>query len=691
MEAAMTTRVTRPLLTVLFLAIGSSELEAGIATSIAAGGVHTCALTPVGGVVCWGVNNNGQLGDGTTTDRWAPTPVTGLDGGVVAVSGGWQHTCALTTTGGVLCWGLNGAGELGDGTTSDRHTPTPVAGLGSGVAAIAAARQHTCALKTNGGVVCWGNNQWGQLGDGTTTNRWVPTPVSTLGSGVMGVAAGGTHTCALKTTGGVVCWGDNFAGQVGDGTTADRWTPTPVYGLASGVGAIAAGSYHTCALPTTGGVVCWGDNAYYQLGDGTQIKRLTPTSVSGLAGGVAAVAGGENHTCALTSGGNVVCWGTNDHGQLGDGTQTNRPTPASVTGLGSGVGAIAAGVAHTCAITSAGAAMCWGWNELGQLGDGTTADRQTPTVVLGLFGIPASASDFTGDRQSDILWRHAARGEVWLWPMNGPVKTAETYLRTVSEAGWQIRGQGDQNGDGRANILWRHAPTGMLYLWSIAWWYSIPLIREDYVDTVDPAYDIVGTGDYNGDGKSDILWRHQTNGELWVWLMNGATLVSSTYVMTVDPGYAVVGSGDLNGDGRADIVWRHKTGGDVWVWLMNGATPALMRYVTTVGDLGYQVAGVADHTGDGKADILWLHASRGDVWLWPMDGTTRVAESYVGIVPDSGYRIVGSGDYDGDGKADILWHHATRGEVWVWLMNGAVRVSETYAGSVPDTGYQIVK
>ena len=296
--------------------------------------------------------------------------------------------------------------------------------------------------------------------------------------------------------------------------------------------------------------------------------------------------------------------------------------------------------------------------------------------------------DFDGEGSSDILWRHATQGDIWLWPMEGGVRTTETYVRTVAEPGWEIRGLGDQTGDGIADILWRHAPTGMLFLWTMN---GQTVVAETYLGTVDPAYDIVGTGDYNGDGKSDILWRHLANGELWVWLMNGATPVSATYVMTVDPGYAVMGSGDLNGDMKADIVWRHKTGGDVWVWLMNGATPTAMTYVTTVGELGYQIVGVADHTGDGKADLLWHHDARGEVWLWPMNGATLVGQTYVDAVPDTAYRIVGNGDHNGDGKADIVWHHATRGEVWVWLMNGAVALSRNYVGSVPDVGYQIVK
>jgi alpha-tubulin suppressor-like RCC1 family protein len=354
------------------------------ATALSAGDYHTCAVTGGSGVKCWGANDHGQLGDGTTTSRITPVNVSGLSSGVTALTAGWAHTCALTSGGGVKCWGLNNNGQLGNGTGTEHHTPVDVSGLSSGVTVLAAGYYHTCALTSGGGVKCWGNNYSGQVGDGTTTNRRTPVDVSGLSSGVTALAAGWWHTCALTGGGGVKCWGYNIYGQLGDGTGTERHTPVDVSGLNSGVTALAAGLYHTCALTSGGGVKCWGSNGYGQLGDGTTTGRLTPVDVSGLSSGVTALAAGAYHTCAVTSGGGVKCWGYNPWGQLGDGTTTLRTTPVDVSGLNSGVTALAAGWGHTCALTGGGGVKCWGWNIDGQLGDGTTTRRTTPVDVIGL-------------------------------------------------------------------------------------------------------------------------------------------------------------------------------------------------------------------------------------------------------------------------------------------------------------------
>ncbi len=410
-------------------------LSSGV-QAISTGSDHTCALTSVGAVKCWGRSDFGELGDGTTIDRWTPLEVAGLSSGVQAISAGLDHTCALTSAGAVKCWGRNSHGQLGDGTTIDRFTPVDVLGLSSGVQTISVAGLHTCALTMGGGVKCWGWNGAGQLGDGTITDRLIPTDVSTLDSNVKSISSGTEHTCAVTMGGGVKCWGQNFFGelgigttttrmmtavdvgslnisitaissgyghtcaltsagavkcwgynkygQLGDGTDISRWTPVDVIGLNSGVQAISAGGYHTCALTTGGAVKCWGRNSSNELGDGTTIERWAPVNVSGLTGGVQAVAAGGSHACVLTESGGVKCWGWNGHGQVGDGTTTNRSAPTDVSSLGSGIQSVASGYDHTCALTLGGGVKCWGDNDFGELGDGTTSRRRIPVDVSGL-------------------------------------------------------------------------------------------------------------------------------------------------------------------------------------------------------------------------------------------------------------------------------------------------------------------
>jgi alpha-tubulin suppressor-like RCC1 family protein len=333
-----------------------------------------------------------MLGDNSTTTRLVPVDVKGLSSGVAAVALGNTHTCALTTMGGVKCWGWNLYGQLGDNSTTQRLTPVDVTGLASGVTAIAAGDNHTCALSTAGGVKCWGDNSRGQLGDNSTTQRMTPTDVAGLASGVTAIAAGIWHTCALTTAGRVKCWGWNGWGQLGDDSTTDRLTPVDVTGLSSGVVAISAGWYHTCALTIAGGAKCWGSNIFGQVGDNSTTTRLTPVGVTGLASGVAAIAAGGGNTCALTMAGGVRCWGLNVYAQVGDHSLANRLTPVDVTGLASSVKAIDLGDFHTCALTTAGGVKCWGANRSGQLGDNTQTQMQSTPVdvlIIGPAGPPS--------------------------------------------------------------------------------------------------------------------------------------------------------------------------------------------------------------------------------------------------------------------------------------------------------------
>ena len=362
------------------------------ATAITAGVTHACAVTVTGSAKCWGANARGQVGDGSWTRRLIPHDVHGLFGEVRAIAGGNESTCVLTSAGAAKCWGENFNGQVGDGTTVIRNTPVDVSGLASGVTAISVGGESNCALTSVGGVKCWGSNCCGQLGDGTSIDRRTPVDVVGLTTGVTAIAANGSYTCALTGAGGVKCWGDNSQGQLGDGTTDEHRTPVDVSGLAGGVAAITAGGLHTCALTTVGGVKCWGYNFAGALGDGSRTDKHTPVDVLGLTSGVVAIAAGFGHTCALTAARAVECWGYNYFGQLGDGSKADHLTPVEVSGLASGVVGLAANGQYSCALTSSGEIKCWGGNDDGQLGDGTRIGHDTPGSVVGFGGsLPPTA------------------------------------------------------------------------------------------------------------------------------------------------------------------------------------------------------------------------------------------------------------------------------------------------------------
>ncbi|NOK13758.1 MopE-related protein [Corallococcus exercitus] len=328
-----------------------------------------------------GINLMGELGDGTTTDRRIPAQVQGLTG-VVAITAGGHHVLALKQDGTVWAWGYNAWGQIGDGTGGpgkNRLTPVQLTSL-TGVTAISAGDNHTLALKQDGTVWAWGNNSYGQVGDGTKTLRYSPVRVPGL-TGVTAIVAGGYYSLAMKQDGTVWAWGHNANGQLGDGTTTERLGPVRVPGLAN-VAALTTGYLHTYALKQDGTVWAWGSNQLGQLGDGTQTTRLSPVQVPGLTN-VVSVGGGYSHSTALKSDGTVWAWGGNTSGQLGvGGTSTTKLlTPAQVPGL-TGVTAFASGWHHVLALKQDGTLWSWGENGYGGLADGTVTDRYTPVQAL---------------------------------------------------------------------------------------------------------------------------------------------------------------------------------------------------------------------------------------------------------------------------------------------------------------------
>ncbi len=364
------------------------------ARSTIAGGYHTCALLGDGSAQCWGGNSYGQLGNNNAgVNSPVPVAVTGLGGGtVVQMAGGGEHTCAILVDGSAKCWGLNDDGELGDNNApTDSDVPVAVTGLTAGtVIQITAGNGHTCALLKDGSAQCWGDNYYGQLGNNNPgVNSAVPVSVSGLGVGtVVQIVAGIYHTCALLVDGSAKCWGYNDFGQLGNNNAGvNSAVPVAVTGLGSGtVVHLYAGGYHTCAVSVDGSAKCWGYNYYGQLGNNNPgTDSPIPVAVSGLtAGTVVQIVIGDYHTCAVLVDGSAKCWGFNNRGQLGNNNAgVNSAVPVAVTGLGAGTTVqITASDSYTCAVLVDGTEKCWGYNNFGQLGYGDTTDRHTPGSAI---------------------------------------------------------------------------------------------------------------------------------------------------------------------------------------------------------------------------------------------------------------------------------------------------------------------
>ncbi len=357
---------------------------------VSAGHYHTCAIRNDSSVSCWGLNDVGELGNGSTVNSSFPVP-TGLSG-IVSLSAGADHTCALASLqngGSVYCWGGNYNGQLGTGDTVNSTVPLAVPGL-SQVISIGAGGYRTCAVLQSGQVECWGDGSSNGLGDGTNTSS--SSPVQVIGiTDAVGVSAGYGFSCAALQNGNVQCWGDNLYGQLGDGSAHPSSLPVTVSGVAQAA-SVSAGDYHACAalkIDTSGaggGVYCWGDDHSGELGSGdTSVNPLAPVAVmldaSNTLSGVTWIAAGSAHSCAVTddADGSLYCWGDNSFGQLGDGTTNLHDYATKV--YGKYFTAVSAGFDYTCGLYANGSIACWGADYDGQLGNKSLADSWLPATV----------------------------------------------------------------------------------------------------------------------------------------------------------------------------------------------------------------------------------------------------------------------------------------------------------------------
>jgi len=435
----------------------TSATQVGVATtwrSVSAGRAHTCAVRTDGTLWCWGLNASGQLGMGDTTTRTTPTQIGALTTWSMVATGD-DHTCATRTDSTMWCWGANSFGELGIGSTSASPSPAQVAS-GTSWSFVSAGANGACATDTAANAWCWGENSRGTVGDATTTDRNSPVQLSGAsvlqiavgaslacsirsdailrcwgsdGSGQLGqgtssfdaplavdasqwttVSSGAEHTCGIKTGSTLWCWGSNTYGQIG-ATTANGWTSTPVQVAGSNWTAVSAGAYHTCGIQSPGTLWCWGANESGELGDGSTTTRTSPTQVGGANDWLTVSAGGQ-FTCGLRSvflfNDTAWCWGNGSSGQLGLGNTSSRTTPGQVsTGLDNPID-ISAGAATACFIGTlllASNGYCWGANTYGQVGDGTTTQRTSPTYISNSVGQIEPGTDFTcGMDTGSGLW-----------------------------------------------------------------------------------------------------------------------------------------------------------------------------------------------------------------------------------------------------------------------------------------------
>ena len=395
----------------------------GELSRVGAGSEYSCALTSVGGVKCWGEGANGRLGNNATADTDAPDDVDTdssdtLLTGIVQVSAGWYHACALTSGGNVKCWGAGGNGELGndcDDGCADSNISVDVKSADdsatnlSGIVQVSAGGYHTCALTSMGSVKCWGQGREGRLGNNDTADKDAPVDVVTSSSdtnpltGIVQISAEVAHTCALTSKGNVKCWGSGGFGQLGNGAWVDKSYPVDVVASAGSnsllgdIVQVSVGSNHACALTSGGNVKCWGAGDAGQMGNGTTaLGNNAPVSVTtsgstALSGILGISTSMGYHSCAIKPTGTVVCWGVGRSGQLGNNATSNQSHPVNVLTSAdgnpalSGIAQIGLGFSHSCAVTDTGKVLCWGKGDDGELGNdcnGSCADSNFPVTVV---------------------------------------------------------------------------------------------------------------------------------------------------------------------------------------------------------------------------------------------------------------------------------------------------------------------
>ena len=636
-----------------------------------------------------------------------------------AISAGSKHSVGLMSNSTALAWGRNNVGQLGDGSTADRHAPVPVKGLDGvcyikDLAAVDAGGSFSLGLKKDGTVWAWGVS--GRLGDGSSESRHTPVQVKGQeGDGyltdIKKISAGRTHSLALKSDGTVWAWGINDDGQLGDGSTDTRYTPVQVKGLdgdgyLTDVVEISAGGHHSLALKDDGTVWAWGNNDFGQLGDGSSggdADKLTPVQVSGLSG-VVEISAGWYHSLALKDDGTVWAWGYNEFGQLGDGTTDSSDTPVQIPDL-DGVVELVAGGHHSLALMDGGTVRAWGWNDKGQLGDGSTIDRHSPVLVKGAGGTGQLAEILT----ISCDYRHSMAlkddGTVWAWGINdvgqlgdgsttdrhAPVQVSVIYDWIFSDFAADINSVPPQD-----PVQFTDISTGEPTGW--AWYFGDEDFSDPWVEMAGqagwtarsghsgvalPDGSIVLIGGFDGNRKDDV-WISRNEGVSWT-LMSSSSLWSArnNHSSVVLPDGSIVLMGGWGGaESFFNDVWHSTNEGANWLEMTPSALwPGRDRHSSVVLPDGSIVL-MGGQNESGLLNDVWRSEDKGATWTQMTANAQwfpRSRHSSV-VLPDGSIVIMG-----GDNNNDV-WRSTDKGANWTRMTASAQWTARSGHSSVslPD-------
>jgi hypothetical protein len=299
--------------------------------------------------------------------------------------------------------------------------------------------------------------------------------------------------------------------------------------------------------------------------------------------------------------------------------------------------------------------------------------------------------DFNGDGMRDILWRNSINANTYLWMMNGTNISSSDFTSMILDSTWQIGGVGDFDGNGTSDILWRNTTTGAISMWFMNG--TQVTSSGSPTGTASTAWQIAGIGDFDGNGTSDILWRNTVSGSTYIWFMNNMVITNSGFTTGyADPSvWQIAGIGDFNADGKSDILWRSTANGSTYIWGMDGASIVFDGFTAGYADpTVWQIAGVGDFDANGSSDILWRSISNGSTYIWGMSGTNIVSDGFTaGYADPTVWQIAGVGDFDADGSSDILWRSISNGSTYIWGMSGTNIVSDGFTAGAAGSDWTI--